>query len=74
VRRPKHGARSAKQAIAIGLSKARRAGVKLGKPKSGSVSARTCQSIEARHGSREAAEEGTTLTHTRSRHDEGPAS
>src|SRR5262245_17655411 len=30
VREGKHGARSAKQAIAIGLSKARRAGVKLG--------------------------------------------
>ena len=29
VREGKHGARSAKQAIAIGLSKARRAGVKL---------------------------------------------
>lgn len=29
VRQGKHGARSAKQAIAIGLSKARRAGVKL---------------------------------------------
>ena len=29
VRQSKHGARSAKQAIAIGLSKARRAGVKL---------------------------------------------
>ncbi len=33
IREGKHGARSAKQAIAIGLSKARRAGVKLGKPK-----------------------------------------
>src|SRR4051812_3262962 len=33
VRRGKHGARSTKQAIAIGLSKARRAGVKLGPPK-----------------------------------------
>ena len=32
VREGKHGARSAKQAIAIGLSKARRAGVKLGRP------------------------------------------
>src|SRR5262252_5534948 len=32
IREGKHGARSAKQAIAIGLSKARRAGVKLGKP------------------------------------------
>ncbi len=29
VREGKHGARSAKQAIAIGLSKARRAGIKL---------------------------------------------
>ena len=33
IREGKHGARSAKQAIAIGLSKARRAGVKLGTPK-----------------------------------------
>ena len=32
VREGKHGARSTKQAIAIGLSKARRAGVKLGRP------------------------------------------
>lgn len=32
VRSGKHGARSTKQAIAIGLSKARRAGVKLGSP------------------------------------------
>jgi hypothetical protein len=32
VRKGKHGARSAKQAIAIGLSKARRAGVKLKPP------------------------------------------
>jgi hypothetical protein len=36
VREGKHGARSTKQAIAIGLSKARRAGVKLGKPPRGS--------------------------------------
>lgn len=33
VREGKHGASSTKQAIAIGLSKARRAGVKLGSPK-----------------------------------------
>ena len=32
IREGKHGARSTKQAIAIGLSKARRAGVKLGRP------------------------------------------
>ena len=37
VRAGKHGARSAKQAIAIGLSKARRAGVKLGAPRRGSA-------------------------------------
>jgi hypothetical protein len=37
IREGKHGARSAKQAIAIGLSKARRAGVKLGAPKRGSA-------------------------------------
>ena len=36
IREGKHGARSTKQAIAIGLSKARRAGVKLGKPPAGS--------------------------------------
>lgn len=41
VRRGKHGARSTKQAIAIGLSKARRAGVKLPPPKKGKTSART---------------------------------
>jgi hypothetical protein len=33
IREGKHGARSAKQAIAIGLSKARRAGIKLPPPK-----------------------------------------
>jgi Family of unknown function (DUF6496) len=37
IREGKHGARSAKQAIAIGLSKARRAGVKLPPPKKGSA-------------------------------------
>jgi hypothetical protein len=44
VRRGKHGARSAKQAIAIGLSKARRAGVKLPPPKKGEAPARTRRS------------------------------
>lgn len=39
IREGKHGARSPQQAIAIGLSKARRAGVKLGAPK-GSASLR----------------------------------
>jgi uncharacterized protein DUF6496 len=41
VREGKHGARSTKQAIAIGLSKARRAGVKLRPPKRRTASART---------------------------------
>jgi hypothetical protein len=36
IRKGKHGARSAKQAIAIGLSKARRAGIDLPPPKAGS--------------------------------------
>ena len=40
IREGKHGARSAKQAIAIGLSKARRAGVKLPAPKKGDAPAR----------------------------------
>jgi hypothetical protein len=38
IRAGKHGARSAKQAIAIGLSKARRAGVKLPPPEGGTGS------------------------------------
>jgi len=41
IREGKHGARSAKQAIAIGLSKARRAGVDLPPPKEGKTSAET---------------------------------
>jgi hypothetical protein len=41
IREGKHGARSPQQAIAIGLSKARRAGVKLPPPKRGTTSSRT---------------------------------
>jgi hypothetical protein len=41
IRAGKHGARSTKQAIAIGLSKARRAGVKLAPPKAGKTSEAT---------------------------------
>jgi hypothetical protein len=41
VREGKHGARSAKQAIAIGLSKARRAGIPLGEPNPATTSAET---------------------------------
>jgi hypothetical protein len=46
IRYGKHGARSTKQAIAIGLSKARRAGVNLPPPKKGTVSARTRRRAE----------------------------
>jgi hypothetical protein len=46
VRRGKHGARSPKQAIAVGLSKARRAGVKLKPPAPGRASARTRKQAE----------------------------
>jgi hypothetical protein len=52
VREGKHGARSPKQAIAIGLSKARRAGVELPPPEKGRTSERTRRSAETalRHG------------------------
>jgi len=41
IREGKHGARSSKQAIAIGLSKARREGVELPPPKEGKTSEKT---------------------------------
>jgi hypothetical protein len=44
IREGKHGARSAKQAIAIGLSKARRAGVNLAAPARGRTSEKTRRS------------------------------
>src|SRR3954468_12201139 len=46
VRAGKHGARSPKQAIAIGLSKARRAGVDLPPPKKGQASEATRKQAE----------------------------
>lgn len=52
IREGKHGARSTKQAIAIGLSKARRAGVALKPPKAGRTSEQT------RHAAELAYEEG----------------
>jgi len=56
VREGKHGARSTKQAIAIGLSKARRAGVKLPPPGRG-----------AKPQTRESAVHATAASHHRSR-------
>ena len=46
IRRGKHGARSAKQAIAIGLSEARRAGVDLPPPGKGKAKASTRKSAK----------------------------
>ncbi|WP_315918243.1 DUF6496 domain-containing protein [Mesorhizobium sp. SP-1A] len=46
VRKGEHGARSTKQAIAIGLSEARRAGVDLPPPKKGDVKESTRESAE----------------------------
>jgi len=46
IREGKHGARSTKQAIAIGLSKARRAGVPLEPPEEGEASEKTREAAE----------------------------
>jgi hypothetical protein len=46
IRHGEHGARSTKQAIAIGLSEARRAGVDLPPPKRGQTTRRTRKSAE----------------------------
>ena len=46
IRRGKHGARSTKQAIAIGLSKARQAGVDLPPPPKGKATAKTRESAK----------------------------
>ena len=46
IREGKHGARNTKQAIAIGLSKARRAGVPLKAPEPGKTSERTRHAAE----------------------------
>ena len=46
IRRGKHGARSTKQAIAIGLSEARRAGVDLAPPRKGRMKQSTRRSAE----------------------------
>src|SRR5437899_6813197 len=55
IREGKHGARSAKQAVAIGLSKARRAGVKLAPPKEGKASDKTREQAKRNY------EEGQTM-------------
>ena len=63
IRQGKHGARSPRQAIAIGLSKARRAGVKLPPPKRGRVTERTRKSAKYAY----EAGQGKRKTHRRPR-------
>ena len=50
IREGKHGARSTKQAIAIGLSKARRAGFDPGAPKSGTPATKRAAARDAKAG------------------------
>ncbi len=50
IRQGKHGARSTKQAIAIGLSKARRCGVNLPPPRKGQTSEKTRRSAQSAYG------------------------
>src|ERR1700716_702783 len=64
VREGKHGARSAKQAIAIGLSKARRAGVKLPAPKQASKKTRKQAARDTRKG-QSAGKQKTSATRSR---------
>ena len=64
VKEGKHGARSAKQVIDIGLSKARRAGVKLPPPKAG-ASAKT--KTQAQHDSEKGRAGDREPSRTRSR-------
>jgi hypothetical protein len=63
VRRGEHGARSTRQAIAIGLSEARRAGVDLPPPKRGRVSERTRKNAKYAY----EAGQGKRKTHRRPR-------
>jgi len=65
IREGKHGARSTKQAIAIGLSKARRAGVDLPPPEKGTVSEKTRRSAERAYEKGQHGE--TSVSSTRSR-------
>src|SRR6266566_9200114 len=61
IREGKHGARSPQQAIAIGLSKARKAGVDLPPPKKGSVPEKTWKGAERAY------EEGQGKRHAKHR-------
>lgn len=69
IREGKHGARSTKQAIAIGLSKARRAGVDLPPPKEGKTSAETRRKAERDYDKGRSGDDG--VSRKRSRATEG---
>ena len=64
IREGKHGVKSTKQAIAIGLSKARRAGVDLKPPKKGEVSEKTRKSAKRAY---EKGQRGEPVSRKRSR-------
>jgi hypothetical protein len=68
VREGKHGARSPQQAIAIGLSKARRAGIPLAPPKAGKKSTQESAERDYRKGQSQAK---TKTSAKRSRASEG---
>jgi hypothetical protein len=65
VREGRHGAASTKQAIAIGLSKARRAGVKLPVPRGGSTAVRKQAARDLAKGERRAKPAATRSRATR---------
>src|SRR5438034_2740931 len=67
IREGKHGARSTKQAIAIGLSKARRAGVDLPPPAKGKTSERTRKSAQRAYARGHGEPPKSTPSSTRSR-------
>ena len=67
VREGKHGVRSTKQAIAIGLSKARRAGVDLPPPKTGSKKTRKQASRDVKKGKKKSAKKSAKRSRATSR-------
>src|SRR5687768_15128671 len=67
IREGKHGARSTKQAIAIGLSKARRAGVPLRPPRKGQTTRTTRESAERDYQTGQGRRTPRTKSRTRAR-------
>jgi hypothetical protein len=75
VRRGKHGARSTKQAIAIGLSKARRAGVPLEPPRSGPAKRKAERDLDrSKHPRKPSARRGRAVKHALQREPKQAAS